>query len=100
MPNAKKIQDALLAAGCDELKSSRQGRGTRALSGFRIQTSDLERRALHVFHVGRGNLTALSKYKRVLMAAGYLVSPSRGGLKVMNAVKSSVNRASERRLVR
>jgi hypothetical protein len=90
MPDAKKIQAVLLAADFKQYKIAKKVQ--QATAGFRIQTSELEKRAVHVFHLGKGERAALLKYGMALTAAGYLVTPSRGGLKVANMIRTPIDR--------
>ena len=94
MPDAQKIRAVLLAADFREYKIPKKNQHIQSAVGlgFRIQTSELEKRAVHVFHVGKGNGTFLLEYEKALVAAGYLISPSRGGLKVVNKIRTPLDR--------
>ena len=84
MPDPKKVHDVLTAAGFEQSKASPQKVGQRArdIPGFKIQTLGVERRALYVFHVGKGERIIVPKYERALRAAGYRVDQERRGLRV------------------
>ena len=87
MPDAKKVREVMIAAGFKESKTDppKVGQAARNHSGFRIQTLSVEKRFLYVFHLGTWKGAAVSKYERALVAAGYIVTHAREGLKVSNA---------------
>ena len=84
MPDEKKVQEVLASAGFAPCKiyKPRAGRAARNIPGYRIQALAVERRALYVFHVGRGEQKAVPEYEKALLAAGYTVTRERGGLRV------------------
>ena len=95
MPDAKKVREVLAGTGYPEYKSYPPKPGQLALeiAGFRIQVSKLERRSLHVFHVGKGERIAVPQYEKALVTAGYIVTRHRrGGLKVANSENSAGRR--------
>ena len=61
------------------------GRAAQNIPGFRIHTLGVERRALFVFHIGKGRGKAVSKYEQALVAAGFIVTTERDGLKIANS---------------
>ena len=87
MPDAKKVREVMIAAGFKESKTDppNVGQAARNHPGFRIQTLSVEKRFLYIFHVGTWKRGAVSKYERALVAAGYVVTRARDGLKVSNA---------------
>jgi hypothetical protein len=87
MPDPKKVRDVLTAAGFTECKTlpPAAGRVAQSIPGFRIHTLGVERRALFVFHIGKGRGKAVSKYEQALVAAGYIVTTERDGLKIANS---------------
>ena len=87
MPDASRVREVMIAAGFQEAKTDppTAGQAARNHPVFRIHTLSVERRFLYVFHVGMGNQIEVSKYERALVAAGYIVTHAREGLKVSNA---------------
>ena len=95
MPDSKKLFDLLTSAGFNPCKVQPPSAAlaARTIPGFRIQSSQIERRSVHVFHVGKGERNALAKYERVLIEAGYKVTRHREGLKVMSSRTPADRRA-------
>jgi hypothetical protein len=91
MPTAKTINEILKSAGCkpSEIVRAAPGRKERNLPGFSIQSAEYERRALNVFHIGRGARSSLALYERALAEAGLAVARKRGGLLVTSRRKVS-----------
>jgi hypothetical protein len=84
VPAAKTVAEILNSAGCkpSEIVRARAGRPERNLPGYRIQSSEYERRVIHVFHVGRAAKSGLLAYAAALEAAGFVVAKRGDGLRV------------------
>ena len=87
MPDPKKVHDLLTAAGFAPSRTipQRPGYPAQAIPGFLIQVSGVERRSLRVFHSGKREKKFLARYEMALVAAGYIVTSQRGGLKVITS---------------
>ena len=84
MPSARIVKAALVKAGFIESETVRSsaGRKARNISGFRVHARPVERKAVHVFHIGRATRSALASYAAALKEADFVVTAQLGGLKV------------------